>query len=148
MNEIVRIKHNHILSTKQDKFVPKAYQMNKYLYRLFPKIYFIGQENCIFNYANFCMWTLEGMLEALLITLFSIYILGNSSMSNGGYNSDMWLTSLTMYLLSYIDLQLLSSWSHLNSPLIPSFGQFSSSSPYCSYRLDSTLPICGSPIRT
>ena len=36
--------------------------MNKYIYRLFPKIYFIGQENCIFNYMNFFLWTLEGVL--------------------------------------------------------------------------------------
>lgn len=58
MNEIVRVKQSHILASQQGKFIPRAYEMNKYLFRLFPKIYFIGQENCIFNYANFFMWTL------------------------------------------------------------------------------------------
>ena len=46
----------HMLNSQQSKFVPKDYEMNKYLYRLFPKIYFIGQENCIFNYTNFFLW--------------------------------------------------------------------------------------------
>jgi cytochrome c oxidase assembly factor CtaG len=80
--------------------------MNKFLYRLFPKIYFIGQENCIFNYSNFFMWTFEGMVEAVLITLFALYILGTSSINASGYNSDLWLVSLTMYLTHYIDSQL------------------------------------------
>lgn len=83
--------------------------MNKFLYRLFPKIYFIGQENCIFNYANFFMWTLEGMLEAVLLTIFAIYILGTSSISSSGYNSDLWLTSLTVYLSTHLVLQQSSS---------------------------------------
>jgi hypothetical protein len=39
------------------------------------------------------------MLEAVLITLFAIYILGTSSISSGGYNSDLWLVSLTVYPL-------------------------------------------------
>ncbi len=97
MNEIIAIRNNHTVSSGQSKFVPKEYEMNKFLYRLFPKIYFIGQENCVFNYANFIMWTGEGMLEAILISLFSIYIIGTSpSISAGGYSSDMWLVSLTM----------------------------------------------------
>jgi magnesium-transporting ATPase (P-type) len=134
MNEIVRVKQSHILSSQQGKFVPRAYEMNKYLYRLFPKIYFIGQENCIFNYANFVMWTLEGMLEAVLITLFAMYVLGTSSISASGYNSDLWLTSLTMYLLSYLDLLQLSSWLLSSYPRIRSFGLFCSSSQFFSYR--------------
>jgi hypothetical protein len=70
--------------------------MNKFLYRLFPKLYFLGQESCIFNYANFFMWTFEGAAEAAMITLFSIYILSTESISGSGYSSDLWLVSLTM----------------------------------------------------
>ena len=95
LNQITAHK-SHVLRSAQAKFVPKDYEMNKFLYRLFPKIYFIGQENCIFNYGNFFMWTFEGMVEAVVITLFSIYILGTSSISLSGYSSDMWLVSLTM----------------------------------------------------
>ena len=34
---------------KQESYLPDQYKTNKYFYRLFPKIYFIGEENCIFN---------------------------------------------------------------------------------------------------
>ena len=49
------------LSTRRmmgKKYLPKDYEQNRYFYRLFPKIYFIGQESCIFNYTNFFMWIL------------------------------------------------------------------------------------------
>jgi magnesium-transporting ATPase (P-type) len=148
MNEIVRVKQNHVMATQQAKFVPHQYEMNKYLYRLFPKIYFIGQENCIFNYANFFMWTLEGMLEAVLISLFTIYILGTSSISQSGYNSDLWLTSLTMYLPHHSVSPQSSSSSPSNCPRTPSSGQSCSSSPSSSSRWGSTWATCGSPTPT
>lgn len=54
----MKVHKDHTLDIVEKKYVPKDYEMNKYLYRLFPKIYFVGQENCIFNYMNFLMWTL------------------------------------------------------------------------------------------
>ena len=134
---------SHVLRSAQAKFVPKDYEMNKFLYRLFPKIYFIGQENCIFNYANFFMWTIEGMIEAVVITLFSVYILGTSSISGSGYSSDLWLVSLTMYLTSYL-VSPRSSWSSpSNCPPTPSSGRsYSSSRSSCS-PWGCTCPTCG-----
>lgn len=70
--------------------------VNKYLYRLFPKLYYIGQDNCIFNYRNFFFWVLEGIAEAILIFFFAIYILSTQSVNGSGRSSDMWLVSLTM----------------------------------------------------
>ena len=61
---------------QQKAYLPGEFGVNKYFYRLFPKIYFIGQENCIFNYSNYFMWMLEGIIEAILITLFCFYIFG------------------------------------------------------------------------
>jgi magnesium-transporting ATPase (P-type) len=46
----------------QQSYLPDRYGINKYFYRLFPKIYFIGQENCIFNYKNYFMWMIEGAI--------------------------------------------------------------------------------------
>jgi phospholipid-transporting ATPase len=85
------------MSTAYSQYVPKGYVVNKYLYRLFPKIYYIGQENCIFNYKNFFFWVLEGIAEAILIFFFCIYILNNPSINASGRNTDMWIVSLTMY---------------------------------------------------
>ena len=79
------------------EYVPQRYEMNKYIYRLFPKIYFIGQENCIFNYTNFFLWTLEGVVEAVMITLFGLYIFDSPSINADGKSPDMWIASLAMY---------------------------------------------------
>lgn len=70
------IRASHIrLSTAYSRFIPQGYVVNKYLYRLFPKIYYLGQESMIFNYTNFFLWVLEGVFEACLIFFFSIYIM-------------------------------------------------------------------------
>ena len=76
--------------------------MNKFFYRLFPKIYFIGQENCIFNYTNFFMWVIEAIVESVLISMFCIYIIGSTSMSHMGYSSDVWIVGVTVYLSAYL----------------------------------------------
>lgn len=59
----------------QAEKLPEKYKINKYFYRLFPKIYFIGQENCIFNYRNYFAWLVEGMIEATAITVILYFIL-------------------------------------------------------------------------
>lgn len=46
------------------------------------------------------MWLLEGAVEAVIITLFCFYILGEMSLSSLGINSDFWLVGLTMYPIS------------------------------------------------
>lgn len=63
---------------------------------MFPKIYYIGQRNTIFNYSNFFVWIIEAMLQALLITLISIYALGgDASLNQQGINSDFYIVGLT-----------------------------------------------------
>jgi magnesium-transporting ATPase (P-type) len=62
---------------------------------LYPKIYYVGQQNTIFNYTHFFTWVLEAILEALLIVLIVIYVLGVPSIDQYGYNSDLWMCSLT-----------------------------------------------------
>lgn len=65
----------------QNKQLPEKYQVNKYFFRLFPKIYFIGQENCIFNYKNYFAWIFEGVLEATLISVIIFFILSQPSLN-------------------------------------------------------------------
>lgn len=43
---------------RQEAYLPEGFGVNKFFYRLFPKIYFIGQQNCIFNYSNFFLWVI------------------------------------------------------------------------------------------
>ncbi len=67
------------------------------MYRLFPKIYFIGQENCIFNAKNYVAWMIEALIESLIIFFFTLYIISGVSVNSTGINSDYWLVSLTIY---------------------------------------------------
>jgi hypothetical protein len=81
----------------QEKRLPEKYHINKYFYRLFPKIYFIGQENCIFNYRNYFAWLFEGMVEATAITVVLYFILSQNAVNSNGVNSSYWLVGLTIY---------------------------------------------------
>lgn len=80
---------------RQAEYLPPGYEINKYFYRLFPKIYFIGQENCVFNYKNYFLWVVEALLESIVVCLFSMYIIGNHSLNSSGYSSDLWIVGMT-----------------------------------------------------
>lgn len=82
---------------KQQSYLPQLYRTNKYFYRLFPKIYFIGQENCIFNIKNYLFWMLEAIVESIVITIFTFQVIGEVSVNHSGINSDFWLVSLTIF---------------------------------------------------
>ncbi len=73
---------------------------------MFPKIYYIGQKNQVFNQKSFIFWIIEGVLESIVITLFTLYILDAESINNSGYSTDMWIVSLTMYNFFYLDIRV------------------------------------------
>lgn len=77
------------------KDLPQGFEERQTLKLLYPKIYYVGQENTIFNYTNFMLWILEAVLSALLITLINIYVLGATSINQNGYSSNFWLASVT-----------------------------------------------------
>lgn len=81
---------------RQSKYLPPGFEINKYFYRLFPKIYFIGQENCVFNYANYAFWIAEAIVESIIIFFLSIYIMGRGTINSSGLSNSFWLVGLTM----------------------------------------------------
>lgn len=52
---------NEVLE-RQMKFLPSEFGVNHFFYRLYPKIYFIGQQNCVFNYTNYFLWVIEAIV--------------------------------------------------------------------------------------
>jgi hypothetical protein len=58
MIALTRLKGVDPVAERQGIYLPPGFEINKYLYRLFPKIYAIGQQNCIFNYTNYFLWIL------------------------------------------------------------------------------------------
>ena len=75
--------------------LPEGYHERQTLKSLYPKIYYVGQQNTIFNYGKFALWLLEAILEALLITMITIYVVGEASINGSGQTSDLWLCSIT-----------------------------------------------------
>lgn len=82
---------------KQESYLPHQYKTNKYFYRLFPKIYFIGQENCIFNFKNYLFWMVQAIVQSIIITIFTFFIIGETSVNETGINSSFWLVSFTIF---------------------------------------------------
>jgi hypothetical protein len=80
---------------RQEEYLPPGFQINKFLYRLFPKIYFIGQENCVFNYNNYFFWILESVIEGIVLTILPLYIISHLSLNNEGISSDLWIVGMT-----------------------------------------------------
>ncbi len=39
---------------------------------------------------------IEGITESIMISMFAIYIIGQTSVNEDGVNSDLWLVGLTM----------------------------------------------------
>ena len=133
---------------RQAQYLPEKFGVNKFFFRLFPKIYFIGQENCIFNYTNYFLWVVEAFVEAILITIFCMYIIGSVSINEMGYNSDVWLVGVTTYFPIY-SASPASSWSSPSSwPPTPSSGRASSSSQSPFSPSQSMSPTCGSATST
>lgn len=81
----------------QQEHLSENYQINKYFFRLFPKIYFIGQENCIFNYTNYFAWLLEGMVQATVITVITYFIMSEAAVNAKGQSTGFWLVGLVVY---------------------------------------------------
>lgn len=42
------------------------------------------------------MWILESIVESVLITVFCFFIVGDLSINERGYSTDLWLVGMTM----------------------------------------------------
>ena len=86
--------NNELLEAFDDYFQIGEKQMLK---KYYPKLYYIGQKNTLFTYKNFFSWIWQGVVHGLLIFFFCIYFLGSEINNKQGYNSDIWLNSITLY---------------------------------------------------
>ena len=76
---------------------PSPIKEKQILKKFYPKLYYIGQKNTLFTYMHFFSWIWQGVLHGLFVFFFCIYFLGSEVNNKQGYNSDIWLTSITLY---------------------------------------------------
>lgn len=73
-----------------------------------PFLYYIGQNNKIFNYSNLVFYLLHSIIVGTLMFLVIIYTFQYSYTSIDGYTGDIWYMSLTTYscVLLIVDFRL------------------------------------------
>ena len=93
----------HKASTSQD--MSKLQHVRDYM----ADIYYIGQQNMIFNWVLFSVWICNGFLHSFAIFFIPLYVFEESRvMDSDGHNSDMWAFSITAFscILLTVNLKL------------------------------------------
>ena len=68
-----------------------------YIKQKMPLIYYLGQENHIFNLYMFIYWVGTGVLQALVIFGLSYFVLGQAIINTGGQTCSLWALSITIF---------------------------------------------------
>jgi len=62
-----------------------------------PPLYGYNKKGLIFTYPNFVYWVGKGVFMAVILFLFAIFGVDNTSIDSSGIQSSMWFTSITLY---------------------------------------------------
>ena len=75
------------------------------------------------------MWMFEAVIESIIITYFTLYIISQVSVNSTGISSDYWLVSLTIYssVILVVTFKLIThtkswSWILILAIIITAFG--------------------------
>lgn len=81
------------------KIFPKtdANKEKKFIKKYFPKLYYIGQNNKIFNFFNFLKWIVWAIYHSILFFYLNYLIYDENIMNIDGQNSDFWAFSITFF---------------------------------------------------
>ena len=66
---------------------------------MFPELYSVGKDNKIFNLCSSLMWILESVVFGVGLTLILLYTMSVRPIGVEGYNSDLWMTSIEIYTM-------------------------------------------------
>ena len=93
----------------EEQFLPTGYTANPFLKSLFPKIYFVGQDNRIFNLKNCVIWLLEAVVLGIFATILCMEVVGGEdSLDANGYSGGYAIFSVNLYsaVLMMVSLKL------------------------------------------
>lgn len=76
---------------------------------VYPKLYYVGQNNLIFTVQNFANWMTQGLIQAIIIFVFHIYSFNTGGMNDNGFVPDLWGFSISIYtsIVLIVDLKLI-----------------------------------------
>jgi phospholipid-translocating ATPase len=91
-----------VLAAQEAKFLPTGYKIDNLLKWKFPKIYDVGKDHKFFNFTTCVLWILEAAILGIVSTLLVLYLIGTRAINSGGYTSDLWMCSITIYSIIII----------------------------------------------
>lgn len=88
------------------------------LKKIYPKFYYKGQQNKLFNKVRYFNWVMQGLCHGAIIFGFCLIVFYYSVLNIGGYTNDIWVFSVFLYscLIMVVDIKLASytqSWTIL-----------------------------------
>lgn len=94
------------ISPKGHIAYPNANQERTYIKKFYPKLYYIGQKNNIFNLKAFVYWILSAIFHSLILFLACLWTFQYNALGIKGYNSDLWSFSITGFTLVILTVSL------------------------------------------
>ena len=76
---------------------PDSNKEKKLIKKYFPKLYYIGQNNKIFNFINFFKWIIWAFYHSILFFSLNYFVYSENIMNIDGHNSDFWAFSITFF---------------------------------------------------
>ncbi|KAL4496106.1 hypothetical protein ABPG72_015528 [Tetrahymena utriculariae] len=104
------------------------------LMKLYPKAYYVGQQNLIFNTKNFLIWIAQALVHASIIYAVVQCSIQNDAMSSDGLSPDLWVVSITLYsaIILVVDVKLAVNTRYWTKSMLYSL-IFTSLVPYFLY---------------
>ncbi|KAL4445931.1 hypothetical protein ABPG74_010923 [Tetrahymena malaccensis] len=81
---------------------------NDIIQQFYPKLYYIGQANHIFQFTRFVKWGFLGTFQGALCFFFTIFITNEGFLDSQGNVADIWATSISLYtsIIILVNLKL------------------------------------------
>lgn len=76
--------------------------------KYFPKLYYVGQSNKMFNTKKFTKWIFTSFYQSLLFFYLTNFIFEHNILNESGFNSDFWTFSITNFTINIfaVNIQL------------------------------------------
>ena len=83
-----------------------ANEERTYIKKYYPKLYYIGQKNEIFNIRNFIFWIISAFIHSVFIFIACYEAFQYCSLNLIGYNPDLWSFSITAFTLVIVTVNI------------------------------------------
>ena len=95
IDQDVNYKKQYVEKNGKNKTVRLVEKPN--LKKSYPLLYYVGQQNSVFNVKNFFKSVFKGSIHSVMIFVVSLLVLRKASIDSSGRVADMWYFSVTIF---------------------------------------------------